>query len=349
MSAYWNHRRVCVTGGSGFLAFHLVQQLRELGARVRVFGFAPRPDHPLHQWRDVESVVGDVLDRDAVQRAVGDCEVVFHTAGLVAVWGPALAKMHAVHVEGTRNVVASAPHATIVHTSSIVAVGAGRRGEVLDEDSPFNLDGLPIDYVQAKRNAEQVALDAAHAGQRVIVTNPGYLLGPDDLEPSVMGRFCARVWKGRVPIAPPGGFNLVDVRDVARGHLLAAERGQSGRRYILGGENWTMKEFILRLAKVAGHRPRVVPTLPNWLLGLFASLGEKRSTWTGKEPYPSYQQARLNRFQWFYRSDRAVHELGYEPRPLDETLADAHRWHGEHGLGALRGFNRWWLRPRSAA
>src|SRR5439155_20560421 len=118
---------------------------------------------------------------------------------------------------------------------------------------------LQVDYVRAKRAAEQAALNAARGGQDVVVVNPGYLLGPDDHEPSVMGRMCVRAWKGRLPLAAPGGYNLVDVRDVAVGHLLAAEHGQSGQRYILGGENLRIQDFLRRLATVAGLRPRAGP------------------------------------------------------------------------------------------
>jgi dihydroflavonol-4-reductase len=350
MDRFWHGRRVCVTGGAGFLGFHLVGLLRKRGARVRTFGLQARPDHPLLQIGDVEHRFGDVLDAQAVRRALADCEVVFHTAGLVAVWGPALAKMRAVHVEGTRNVLAAAaPQARVVHTSSVVAVGASRAGSPLDEDSPFNLRELRVDYVQAKREAEEAALAAAAAGQQVVVVNPGHLLGPQDHEGSVMGRFCLRVWKGRTIMAPPGALNVVDVRDVALGHLLAAERGQPGRRYILGSDNVTLAELVRRLAAVAQLQPRWLPRAPHWLMSGVAGLCEARSWWTQREPYPSFQHARLNRFQWYYRSDRARRELGYTTRPLDETLADAYRWHSQQHPWTLRALNRWWMRPSGQA
>src|SRR5262249_27943337 len=155
-------------------------------------------------------------------------------------------------------------YARIVHTSSIVAVGASRSGRVLDEESPFNLARLRVAYVQAKRGAECVALEEAARGRQVVVVNPGYMVGPEDYEPSVMGRLCARFWRGRILMSPPGGYDLVDVRDVAAGHLLAAERGQVGRRYILGGENHTLREFMHLLARIADWRPRGLPTMPAW-------------------------------------------------------------------------------------
>jgi dihydroflavonol-4-reductase len=345
---FWAGRPVCVTGGTGFLGYHLVRQLLDLRARVRVLALPPAPDHPLLREARVEIVPGDVRDADVVRRAVADRDVIFHTAGLVAVWGPALQRMHEVHIQGTRQVLsAAAPAALVVHTSSVVAVGATRDGLPLTEDARFNLDGLCVDYVHAKRAAEEEALAAADRGQHVVVVNPGYLIGPEDHEASVMGRLCERFWKGRVLFAPPGGVNLVDVRDVARGHLLAAEHGQPGRRYILGGENHTCAQFLHLLAQTCGLRPRALPRLPNWALTLFALVAHGRAWLKGKEPYPSLQQVRLNRYHWFYHSDRAVAELGYRARPLWETLADTYRWFAERGRLGLRGLNRWWMRPQA--
>ena len=345
---FWLGKRVCVTGG-GFLGYHLVRRLLALGAGVRLLALPPRADHPLRREAGVDAVYGDILDPITVNRAVADAEVVIHTAGLVAVWGPALKRMHAVHVEGTRNVLtAAAPGARVVHVSSIVAVGASRRGDVLTEDHPFNLDGLAVDYVRAKRDAEEVALAGA-AGRAAVVVNPGYLVGPEDYDRSVMGRFCVRFWKGRMLLAPPGGFNFVDVRDAAAGCLLAAERGAAGRRYILGGENHTLADFLTLLGKTAGLRPRVLPRLPVWALRALAGLAEARAASAGAEPYPSVQHARLNAYTWFCGSDRARAELGFQSRPLTDTLADAYRWWRGAGLAPPRGFNAWWMRPTAGA
>ena len=344
---FWAGRRVCVTGGTGFLGYQLVHQLLAEKARVRVVALPPPSSHPLHLLPEVETAYGDIRDAALVRRAVADCDVVFHTAGLVAVWGPALKRMYAVHVEGTRNVLAGAsPDARIVHTSSIVTVGASGNGTPLTEESPFNLRHLRVDYVHAKRAAEEAALAAAAGGQWVTVTNPGYLVGPEDHERSVMGRFCRRFWNGRMLLAPPGGFNLVDVRDVARGHLLAAERGKSGRRYILGGENQTLRAFMWQLASTAGMSPRVLPRLPLWALRALAGLAEGHAWLTGREPYPSLQHARLNGYYWFVDSQRARGELGYRPRPLEETLQATYRWYTASQRLALRGLNAWWMRPR---
>jgi dihydroflavonol-4-reductase len=341
----WSGTRVGVTGGTGFLGFQLVKQLLAHNARVRIVALPPRPGHPVHNLGGVEGYYGDVRDPDLVRAALADCDVIFHTAGSVAAWGPALTVMREIHERGTSNILAAArPGARIVHTSSIVAVGGTPNGQVLDEDSPFTVDDLAIDYVHAKRAAERLALAAAAKGRDVVVVNPGYLIGPEDYEGSVMGRLCVRAWKGRLPVAPPGGFNLVDVRDVAQGHLLAAQHGRAGVRYILGGENHSSRSLLALLADLAGLAPRAIPTLPPWLMKTLAVVAEARGRLTSREPYPSFQHARLNRLFWFVRSDRARRELGYECRPVRQSLLEAYHWHSARKSLSLRGITRLWMR-----
>jgi dihydroflavonol-4-reductase len=347
---FWTGKRVCVTGGSGFLGFHIVRQLVTLGAHVKVLSLPPGQQHPLHRELIVEKFFGDICDQTTVRRAVADCDVVFHTAGIVAVAGPALARIHSVHVNGTRNVLETVdPRALVIHTSSVVTIGAARGPESLDEECRFNLDDIDVDYVAAKRAAETLALQAAEAGHNVIITNPAYLVGPEDYERSELGRFSCRFWRGQLWLAPPGGYNFVDVRDVASGHLLAAEHGMSGRRYILGGENHSFSSFFTILADVGGLRPRAILPMPQWTLTAFAALAEGHARVADKVPFPSFQQARLNRYHWFYRSDRAMQELGYRPRSLRSSLTDTLRWHQSRGLAPMGRLNRWWMRPVKAA
>src|SRR5262245_13773011 len=342
----WQDRLVCVTGGTGFLGYHLVTQLLDAGARVRVFALPPRPNHPLLDESRVVLKTGDIRDPDAVRDAVRDCEVIFHAAGPVLSWGPGLAAMIEIHREGTRCVLEAADaDATVVHTSSIVAVGASPEQAIPDEETSFDPDLLRVAYVRAKWEAEQVALRAGEEGRRVVVANPGYLFGPDDPERSVMGRVCLRFWTGRLMAHPSNGVNVVDVRDAARGHLLAASRGQPGRRYILGGVNLSYGELFRRLASTAAMRPRALVPLPSWVQHGLAYVAEWRAGQTSREPYPSHEGVSLNRLNWFASSERARRELGYEARPLEQTLRDAYGWYRHRRSLKLGRFQRWWMRP----
>ncbi len=328
---FWRDKRVCVTGGTGFLGWHIARLLFPLAGHVRVFGLGPSSQAPADRFQGLDCVHADIRDAAAVRGAVTDRDVVFHAAGPVGVWGAALARMREIHALGTRNVLDALPAgARLVHTSSVVTVGASRDRETLTEASPFRLEGLKVDYVHAKRAAEDLVLAAAERGVDAVVVNPGYLVGPEDHEASVMGRFCLRCWQGKVPLAPPGGMNFVDVRDAALGHLLAAEKGARGLRYILGGENLLMTEFVHALAKARGMPARAA-RMPVWLNALIACVAEACSLWTGREPYPSFQHFRLARHRWHYSSERARVELGYRPRPLERTLADAHEWYCRSG------------------
>jgi dihydroflavonol-4-reductase len=351
---FWAGKRVCVTGGTGFLGRHLVQNLLPLTPHVRILGLQPAAPE-LNRWLGGQDcVVGDIRDAALVRRAVADCDVVFHAAGTIAMHGPALKQIHAIHVDGTQNVLqALPPGARLVHTSSVTAVGASTNRALLTEESPFELAGLKVAYVHAKRAAEELALAAAGRGLDVTVVNPGYLFGPEDFDRSGMLRICLRCWQGKVPLIPPGGLNCADVRDVARGHLLAAERGRPGRRYILGGDNLTIVELIRQLAAVRGLWTGWRPRVPAWLFGAIACAAELRAWLVKREPYPSMAQYRMSRLFWFYVCDRARGELAYRPRPFQETLRDTHDWACANGYVNTRGGQSVeerppWL-PRAAA
>ncbi len=343
--AFWRGKTVCVTGGTGFIGFQIVLQLVTAGARVRSLSLRPADTHPIFTLQSVDTHFGDVRDERLVREVVTGCDVIFHTAGIVSMWGPALARMHEIHVTGTRNALdAAGPDARFVQTSSVVTVGASN-GQSLMEDDPWNIPRLPVNYVQAKRATEELALAAAARGRDVVIVNPGALIGPEDYEPSIMGRFCLRFWKGRILLAPPGGLNVVDVRDAAVGHLLAAERGRSGRRYIMGGDNVPYAMLIRLMASAAGMRPRAIVQMPRWIEWLVAAGAEMRAIVRQREPYPSFQHARLHRYTWFYDWSRAHHELGFSPRPLVQSLHDSFDWFAARHSLHLRGIQRFLMRP----
>jgi dihydroflavonol-4-reductase len=342
---FWIGTPVCVLGGSGFLGRHLVEQLLDAGAVVRTLSL-PGPElgdaHPR-----LDARTGDVTDVSTVQEAVAGARIVFLAAGPVGA-GPNAARKMGAHPTALDSVLAAVPDGTrLVLTSSIVAVGGTPDGTVLDEDAPFPNSALPVAYVRAKRTSDEMAV-AAGRSRDVVVVNPGYLFGPDDPGPSVMGHLCLRFWRGHVALPPGGGISAVDVRDVAAGHLLAAEFGVSGRRYILGGENVRFAELFKALAAAANLRRAVLPSfrpaVPHWMLWGAAAVASCATALTGKESDLSFEFVSLNRLCWFVSSARAESELGYRCRPLRETLADSHAWHAaQHRVGP-RGLNRLWLR-----
>jgi dihydroflavonol-4-reductase len=344
----WAGVRACVVGGTGFLGYQIADRLAVRGAAVRVLAPVATDDHPIHSRTDIEWVVGDV--RTAAAKTFADCRAVFQAAGPVQV-GIANQAVHLdSHTAGTCALLAALPAGCrLVHTSSLVAIGGTHDGRILDESSPFPNGDLRIEYVRAKRTAEAAALAAATAGADVVVTNPAYLIGPDDFGRSVMGKFCIRVWQGRVPFVTAGGYNVVDVRDAAEGHVLAAERGRTGERYVLGGENLPLKVFVGLLTAAAGLRPRAMPTCPAWLFAAAAGLAEVRGRILGKAPYPSFEHARLNRLSWYASAAKAARELGFAARPVTESIADAFRWHAARRPLTPSRFNRWWFRPPRSA
>jgi dihydroflavonol-4-reductase len=324
-ATFWTNRAVVLTGATGFVGHHLAMQLRGRGALVTAIVRASSDRRRLID-AGIDCVTAPLYDPAALARACRGAEFVFHLAGAVDFendWD----RFVQVNVEGTRNVATAARAAGVrrfIHTSSIVAVGASRRAEVLDEAAGWNLGGLEVPYVTTKRQAEEVALSTGGPALEVVVANPASVVGPEDYSRSEFGTLCRRFWRGRIPFYfGGGGNNFVDVRDVALGHLLAAERGRAGERYILGGENRSYGEFFADLARTAGRRIFRL-RLPTALGSLTARLNERLPK-RGRA-YLTRGQLRLLSLFFHFDSGKARRELGYRPRPLAESLRDAHRF-----------------------
>jgi dihydroflavonol-4-reductase len=314
-----------------------------LGARVRSLSLPSRK--PLPRTEGVEYVEGDILDRLATRRAVSDAEVLIHTAAPVeaSVWPGR--RYSPVYDQGVQSLLQEAPcQARVVHVSSTVTIGAACTEMPLDEEARWELEKLAVPYVQGKRVAERLMLEAYDQGRDVVIVNPAYMIGPDDHGPSIMGRLLLRIWRGRVPAVLGGGINVVDVRDVATGILLATEYGVAGRRYILGGENVPFRDFVKLALQVAGWDGPVVSISP-WLLGWpFVLVAGLRSWWTGREPYPSATHLLMSRYYWYVRWERAYQELGFWPRPLRRSLQDTFQWFATCHRLTLRRIHRLWVR-----
>jgi dihydroflavonol-4-reductase len=319
--------KFCVTGGTGFVGGHVVRELVERGDEVRV---TFRDDRRLERLAalEPEAVRADVLDRAAMRRAVKGCDVLFHTAGVVgsnppdAVWqvnalGPRIA-VEAAAAEGVGRVVV---------TSSVAGVGPAAPGEVGTEDDEYRAGALGLTYVDSKHEGEVEALAAgARHGIDVVIVNPSYVLGvpvdrsqPGETSTRAIGNYL----RGRLPAVVDGQTNIVDVRDVATGHLRAAEKGRPGERYILGGHDIGWVEFIERVADLSGVRHPVGVIPPG--LGQAARRGESLGL-----PLPiSAEGLVLMEQNWRYSSRKARGELGYRPRKLDTTLRDTIDWYSE--------------------
>ncbi|MHB8382432.1 MAG: hopanoid-associated sugar epimerase [Candidatus Binataceae bacterium] len=313
-----------VTGANGFVGCHVVRALLARGDRVRAL-VRENADTAALAGLAVEQVRGDLRDRSSVACAVAGCEEIYHVAADYRLWVRDPAAMYASNVDGTRNVIETARAAgakKIVYTGTVGTLGIPHGG-VGTEDTPVALADMPGPYKRSKFMAEQVALEAARAGAPVVIVNPSTPVGALDLKPTPTGRIIRDFLDRRMPAYMDTGLNLVDVEDCARGHLLAAERGRIGEKYILGGENLTLKQMLEHLARLSGLRaPRV--RIPYALAFGFALGAEAvaRSI-TQRAPRASLTEVRMARKRMFFDSSKARGELGYEPGPVDGALARA--------------------------
>jgi dihydroflavonol-4-reductase len=309
-----------VTGASGFVGSHVARRLAEAGADVRSFSRTPPPE-----WaRVAEHVAGDVCDPAALRRAADGCELVVHAAALYSYDRRDHAAMERVNVDGTRHVLDAAARAgarRVVVTSSATTCGPVR-GRAADEDDEPPREQLAVAYKRTKIAGERVALDAAREGHDAVVVNPTAVVGPGDRRPTPTGRMIADVVAGRIRAYTPGmGLNVVAVEDVAAGHLLAAEHGRSGRRYILGGEDLPLREVFAIVARAAGRTP------PRWAVPYPVVVAAARiAAAAGLSPrLLVLDQVRLAGIPEYYSSARAESELGYRARPAEDALAAAVR------------------------
>jgi dihydroflavonol-4-reductase len=313
-----------VTGANGFVGCHVVRALVARGDHVRAL-VRENADLSALGGVDAELVRGDLRDAAAVERAAAGCDEVYHVAADYRLWLTDSAPMYATNIEGTKNVIRAARAAgakRIVHTSTVGALGIPHGG-VGREDTPVTLDDMPGHYKRSKFLAEQEALKAARGGAPVVIVNPSTPIGEYDYKPTPTGRIIVDFLNRRMPAYLDTGLNLADVTDVARGHLLAAEHGRIGEKYILGGENLTLKEFFERLSMLSGlGAPRV--RIPYAVAYGFALGAEAVSrTVTRRAPRASLTEVRMARKHMFFDSSKARAELGYEPGPVDEPIRRA--------------------------
>jgi dihydroflavonol-4-reductase len=317
-----------VTGASGFLGWHIARVLTERGHRVRALC---RPASQLREL-DVERVTGDLRDPDSLRRAVEDCEIVFHVAADYRLWSKHPGELYSSNVDGTRNILDAAARAKverIVYTSTVGCIGMpeGRNG---DEQTPVSIADMAGHYKRSKWLAEQVALEKSAAGLPVVIVNPTAPVGDHDWKPTPTGKIIADFLRDKLPAFVDTGLNLVDARDTAIGHLLAAEKGRPGERYILGGENLTLEQILGRLSALSG-KPAPTIKIPYAIAYATGVITTALAQVTGKPPLAPLEGVKMARKKMFVTHEKAARELGFAPRPVEGALKRAIDWFRVNG------------------
>ncbi|MBZ5663621.1 MAG: NAD-dependent epimerase/dehydratase family protein [Acidobacteriia bacterium] len=324
-----------VTGATGFLGSHVARVLAEQGAQLRLL---VRPTSDLRNIDDLDAdrVPGDLRDAASIEKALSGCDVVFHVAADYRLWVRDPGEMYRSNVEGTRALLEAARRQgvrRVVYTSSVATMGftSNGSGTVADERSPVSLDDMIGHYKRSKFMAEQVAVDAAKSGVDVVVVNPTTPIGERDIKPTPTGRIVVDFLKRKFPAYVETGLNLVDATECARGHVQALEKGKSGERYILGGENLTLKQILDRLAAITGLKSPTVklPYVFAFATGVVDEMVTGRLL--GREPRATIDAVRMGRKMMFVSSAKAERELGWRTVPVDGALRRSVDWFRNNG------------------
>lgn len=318
-----------VTGATGFVGWHVARKLLERGERVRAL---VRDPARLRELDGVEAVRGDLRDPQSLAEAVEGCGVVYHVAADYRLWTRDPEEMYRSNVDGTRHVLGAARRSgveRVVYTSTVGCIGIPKEG-IGDEQTPVGIEEMNGPYKRSKFLAEKVALEFAGGGLPVVIVNPTAPVGDHDFKPTPTGKILVDFVRGAMPAFLDTGLNVVDVRDVAQGHLTACDRGRVGERYILGAENLTLQSIFETLAKAVG-RPAPKIRIP---YAVAYAAGVVSTAWagvTGKEPLAPLDGVKMARKKMWVRQDKAERELGYAPGPAAAALERAVEWFRANG------------------
>lgn len=322
-----------VTGATGFVGSHVARATADQGADLRLL---VRANSITKNIDDVKAdrVTGDLRDPASLEKGIAGCDVVFHVAADYRLWVRDPEEMYRANVEGTRAILEAARKnrvSRVVYTSSVATMGFTSNGHAADENSPVSLDNMIGPYKRSKFMAEQVAVEAARAGQDVVIVNPSTPVGERDIKPTPTGRIVVDFLKRKFPAYVDTGLNLVDVRECAQGHIAALEKGRSGERYILGGENLTLKQILDKLAAITGL-PSPTVRVP-YVLALATGVVDEIVTGRirGREPRATIDAVRMGRKKMFVSSAKAERELGWKQFPVDDALRRAADWFRANG------------------
>jgi dihydroflavonol-4-reductase len=323
--------KILVTGATGFVGSHVARKLLKAGHQIRVLRRKESSTKML-AGLNVETAIGDVTDRHSVFEAVKGCEAVFHVAGFVSFWRGHNETMKRIHVDGTRNVVeACLAHRVkrLVQTSSIAAIGYETGGKPATEETPFNWWPYRIEYFNTKHLAEEEVREGIKKGLDAVIVNPAVIFGAGDLNLNA-GAMVFQAARRKILVCPKGGCCTCDIEDVAEGHLLALEKGRTGERYILGGNNYTFKELFILIAEVVGVPPPKAE-LPKAVLLPLGHLWDLVSRFNQKEPMLTPESVRVSTIPCYYSSEKAIRELGYKISPFRETIRKTYEWYLQNG------------------
>src|SRR6202522_3806715 len=317
-----------VTGATGFVGSHVAGVLAEQGADLRLLVRSSSDPRNIEGLR-ADRVTGDLRDPVSIERAMSGCDVVFHVAADYRLWVRDPEQMYRANVEGTRAILEAARKnhvRRVVYTSSVATMGFTSNGHPADENSPVSLDGMIGHYKRSKFMAEEVALAAGRGGMDVVVVNPSTPVGEQDIKPTPTGRIVVDFLKKKFPAYVDTGLNLVDVRECARGHVAALEKGKSGERYILGGENLTLKQILDKLGAISGL-PSPTVKLPYFVAYAAGLVDENFSgRLMGREPRATVETVRMGRKKMWASSAKAERDLGWKTVPADDALRRAVEW-----------------------
>ena len=325
--------KALVTGATGFVGAAVARALLRGQWQVRVLARRGSDRRNLRSL-DVEVSEGDLTDMDSLQRAAQGCDGLFHVAADYRLGARDPAELYRANVEGTRNVLSAAHRAgvrRIVYTSSVATIGIPADGTPGDEQSANSLDNMIGHYKRSKYLAEEVVREAAQGGISVVIVSPSTPVGPGDVKPTPTGLLVLDAAAGRMPAYVDTGLNIVHVDDVAAGHLLAYERGQPGERYILGGQDMSLREILEMIARLEGRTPPRV-RLPYGVVLPIAYLAEGFARLSGRSGRITLEGVRMSRKKMFFSSAKAERELGYRWRPPVQAFEDAIRWFRDNGL-----------------
>jgi dihydroflavonol-4-reductase len=327
-----------VTGGTGFVGAAVVRHLVAARHRVRVI-VRPGSDRRLLAGLPVEMVEGDLIDALSLGRALRGCGQLYHVAAFYSLWARDRRLFYDINLEGTHRILRAAADAGVggvVYTSTVGALGIPPGGQAGTEETRVSLADMAGDYKRSKFLAEEVARGFARQGLPIVIVNPSTPVGSGDIKPTPTGQMIVDFLRGRMWAYLETGLNLVDVEDVAAGHLLAAQRGRVGERYILGGRNLTLREIFELLGRITGIRPPRLKVSAGLVLPM-----ARLSEWiadhiTGRPPLVPVDAVRMAQKTMFFDCSKAVRELGLPQSPVEEALARAVHWFRENGYAPVR-------------